>query len=843
MRSLRSDSPRRPVGRGGAPARHARWSRPAASSTAPTTCRCRATRSTPDDAYAVTADFADALNVVPRTAVLANDVVVGQVTDVERVGWHARVKFLVRKDIKLPGERRGRRTPDQPAGREVHRPGRAGPGYGERRAALRRRLHPALAHQPQPGGRGGPRRPVDAAERRRHRPAQDDQPRAEQDDERPQDQARHLLGNLDRMIGGLDDQKNDIIAAMESIDRLSADAGQGEGRHRRGHRQHGAGAEGAQPPARGADDDAAPARQARRGRHPGAQRQHATTSSRRCGTCSPRSPSSATPATPWRSGLSMLASFPFPREAGNIARGDYANALFHMDIDLNKIIKSPGENLPNVINLCSALPLAPACEALSPVLKATVCAGRRPTVRRGLLCPPGSQASNQAPLTIPDLGLTGSAARQPRARQAVAAVSAACSASGVAADDPRREDPADRVPRAQRRRHRSTSPAASSGSPTGCWAAGSPSTPPCPRPVACSPAARSPTAASRSARSPRWTSPARGCASTSPSRTGTKIPLDSKMHVHNLSAVGEQYLDFEPPDNKPAVRRRAGDVIKGDESSLPTSEELLLTQMDSLVGSVDGAELSTVVGEAGTMFRGTAEPAAADGRLRVRSSSTRRPRTPTPPSRCWTPGAPCCRPRPTTRQDIRAFARDLADLTGTLRTSDKNLRTILQGGAPAVREVDSLLKGLEPTLPVFLSNLVTINQVLTANLPALEQMLVVFPHVIAAGLHRHARRRLRPHQPAVQQQRAAVHEGLQAAVAVAPGHRHHRRADLPGPVPVRAAPEHARLQLRARSRVPPRRPAAPIVSRTYDARTGAVDTGNGQSLVVGNWRRVAHGVR
>ena len=34
-------------------------------------------------------------------------------------------------------------------------------------------------------------------------------------------------------------------------------------------------------------------------------------------------------------GLSMLASFPFPKEAANIVRGDYANALFHMDINLN----------------------------------------------------------------------------------------------------------------------------------------------------------------------------------------------------------------------------------------------------------------------------------------------------------------------------------------------------------------------------------------------------------------------------------------------------------------------------------------------------------------------------
>ncbi len=44
------------------------------------------------------------------------------------------------------------------------------------------------------------------------------------------DQARHLLGNLDRLIGALDEQKGDIITAMESIDRLSGHPGQGEGR-------------------------------------------------------------------------------------------------------------------------------------------------------------------------------------------------------------------------------------------------------------------------------------------------------------------------------------------------------------------------------------------------------------------------------------------------------------------------------------------------------------------------------------------------------------------------------------------------------------------------------------
>ena len=147
-------------------------------------------------------------------------------------------------------------------------------------------------------------------------------------------------------------------------------------------------------------------------------------------------------------------------------------------------------------------------------------------------------------------------------------------------------------------------------------------------------------------------------------------------------------------------------------------------------------------------------------------------------------------------RDIRSFAHDLADLTGTLRTSDKDLRTILQGGRPAVREVNSLLKGLEPTLPVFLSNLVTVNQVLTTNLPALEQMLVVFPHVIAAGFtgtpgdgYGHINLQFNNNVP-------PCTKGYKPPSQWRPATDTSRRPDLSGPVQVRSAPEHARLQLR-----------------------------------------------
>ena len=313
-------------------------------------------------------------------------------------------------------------------------------------------------------------------------------------------------------------------------------------------------------------------------------------------------------------------------------------------------------------------------------------------------------------------------------------------------------------------------------------------------------------------------------------KDGTKIPLDTKMYVHNLSAVGEQYLDFEPPDSKPPYAK-AGDVIKGDASSLPTSEEVLLTQLNATVESIDKEDLTTVIGEAGTMFRGTANPLQ-----RMVDSGTQFVDTAAASSEdtitLLETGQTVLQTQADHEKDIQTFARGLADLTGTLRNSDKDLRTILQGGPAAVREVDSLLKGLEPTLPLFLSNLVTTNQVLSANLPALEQMLVVFPHVIAAGFT------------------GTPGDGygyinLQFNNSVPPCTKGYkppsqwRPATDPsdGPVYPAKCKSGPPLNMRGYNYAPSSgagtSPGSANRVATYDARTGRVHTGDGESLVVG----------
>ncbi|MEU2280637.1 MCE family protein [Streptomyces sp. NPDC013178] len=55
------------------------------------------------DAYRVTVEFRDVLDLVPQSAVKVNDVTVGAVEKVELDGWHATVRLRVADSVKLPG--------------------------------------------------------------------------------------------------------------------------------------------------------------------------------------------------------------------------------------------------------------------------------------------------------------------------------------------------------------------------------------------------------------------------------------------------------------------------------------------------------------------------------------------------------------------------------------------------------------------------------------------------------------------------------------------------------------------------------------------------------------------
>ena len=55
-----------------------------------------------DNSIELTAQFDSVLDLVPRSPVKVNDVTVGEVTEIRRVGWRAEATMLVQDDVELP---------------------------------------------------------------------------------------------------------------------------------------------------------------------------------------------------------------------------------------------------------------------------------------------------------------------------------------------------------------------------------------------------------------------------------------------------------------------------------------------------------------------------------------------------------------------------------------------------------------------------------------------------------------------------------------------------------------------------------------------------------------------
>ncbi len=352
----------------------------------------------PDDAITVTAEFTDALNVVPRTAVMVDDVPVGQVAETEREGWHAKITLEIRKDLDLPANTFA----------EV----RQSSLLGEKYIAL-------LPPESDPSGRlaEGDNIPLDRTGRN---------PEVEEvlgalsfvlsgggvqqlrtisiEINKMLDgrtgEARGVLRNITALVGSLDNQKSSIIAALEAIDDLARTLNK-EGR------------------AVGEAIDAmGPALRVLNGQHTSlvamlreldklgvvgtrvlkASKDDLIATLRHLG---PPLRELADAGDSLPRGLSLLASFPFPKEAADLAQGDYANALFAIDFDLSKLLSSgtagDSSNLPNPVEICMATPAKPLCQTLDAALLSQLCS-LMPT---NPLCPgagPGAQGNPKSPL-------------------------------------------------------------------------------------------------------------------------------------------------------------------------------------------------------------------------------------------------------------------------------------------------------------------------------------------------------------------------------------------------------------------------------------------------------------
>jgi phospholipid/cholesterol/gamma-HCH transport system substrate-binding protein len=301
-----------------------------------------------DESFEVTAEFADVLNVVPRSPVMVDDVVVGEVTEVERVGWHAAVRLRIKDGTVLPdnaiadiqqvsllGEKYvslEEPTEQEPVGRLEE--GDDIPLSVTGRNPEVEEVLGALSFLLSGGGVAQlgtiTREANDVMSGR-------------------EDRLRSLLGSLEGVVGTLDQQKSDIIHALESMNNLAATLN-------------------AEKDTIGdALDAVGPAIDVLADQHDeliamlGALEELGRVGTRVINASKEDVLKMLEHLYPVLSqltasghqlgpGVNLLVSFPFPKSANNIVEGDYADSIGRLDVDFDNLLNNigiPQINLPD----------------------------------------------------------------------------------------------------------------------------------------------------------------------------------------------------------------------------------------------------------------------------------------------------------------------------------------------------------------------------------------------------------------------------------------------------------------------------------------------------------------
>ncbi|MFE7719174.1 MCE family protein [Nocardia rhizosphaerihabitans] len=210
-----------------------------------------------------------------------------------------------------------------------------------------------------------------------------------------------------------------------------------------------------------------------------------------------------------------------------------------------------------------------------------------------------------------------------------------------------------------------------------------------------------------------------------------EVPADSSAWVRSVSAIGEQYVDLVPTEQPSDKHLRDGSVIPEQRTHLPQDVGAMLDQADKLLATVADTRLKQVIDEAFHAFNG----AGPDLQRFIDSAALLVQQAETdiePTKKLLDQIGPLLDTQTRSADDIRSWTADLATVTDQLREHDPALRNLLNHSPSAMETVTEQFQSLRPTLPLLASNLVSLGQVGVTYNASLEQLMVVFPPLIAA---------------------------------------------------------------------------------------------------------------
>ncbi|WP_024800805.1 MCE family protein [Nocardia sp. BMG51109] len=212
-----------------------------------------------------------------------------------------------------------------------------------------------------------------------------------------------------------------------------------------------------------------------------------------------------------------------------------------------------------------------------------------------------------------------------------------------------------------------------------------------------------------------------------------KVPGDVDAYVKSVSAIGEQYVDLVPVQNPQGGNLHDGSVIPVQRTKLPQDVGAMLDQADRLLSSVADTKLRQVIDDAFVAFNGAGpdlQKFIDSASLLVQEAKKNTGETKDLLDKI----GPLLDTQNRSADSIRSWTRDLATVTDQLREHDPSLGQLLERTPSAAQKVSQTFQDLQPTLPLLVSNLVSVGQVGVTYHSGLEQILVIYPQMISALL-------------------------------------------------------------------------------------------------------------
>ncbi|PBC42078.1 mammalian cell entry protein [Rhodococcus sp. ACPA4] len=223
------------------------------------------------------------------------------------------------------------------------------------------------------------------------------------------------------------------------------------------------------------------------------------------------------------------------------------------------------------------------------------------------------------------------------------------------------------------------------------------------------------------------------------------IPASTRAVVANRSAIGEQFVDLIP-DTDQGPFLEDGSVIAVGDTATPVPVEEVLTSANGLVHSVPVDALHTVAVELGAAFNGKGEDiqVLADSLSGLSQSGLDTlPQT----LGLIRDSQTVLTTQSDQSSSIKQFSADLDVIAAQLRTSDPDIRRLIDNGIPASEQIGALVNETGPALTTDLTNLASFTQTLAPRAIALQPFLIFLPGLAAAA-------------PTVAPGDGTVHQGL-----------------------------------------------------------------------------------